>query len=209
MFIVDDHQIMVDGINSLLQLNNNYEVVGTTTKANEALSLIIHSNANLVITDINMGEMSGIELTKKIKAENNNIKVLALSMYGDRATINEMLEAGVDGYILKNTGMEELASALHAIENGKVFFSSDVTLEMLKTIKQNNVLNENANSVHLTPREIEVIKLIADELSNFEIGEKLFISERTVETHRKNIFRKTDKKSAAGLIKYAIEHKII
>lgn len=107
MFIVDDHQIMVDGINSLLQLNNNYEVVGTTTRANDALSLIINSNANLVITDINMGEMSGIELTKKIKAENNNIKVLALSMYSDRATINEMLEAGVDGYILKNTGIQE------------------------------------------------------------------------------------------------------
>jgi DNA-binding NarL/FixJ family response regulator len=107
VFIVDDHQIMVDGINSLLQLNNNYEVVGTTTRANDALSLIINSNANLVITDINMGEMSGIELTKKIKAENNNIKVLALSMYSDRATINEMLEAGVDGYILKNTGIQE------------------------------------------------------------------------------------------------------
>jgi DNA-binding NarL/FixJ family response regulator len=107
VFIVDDHQIMVDCINSLLQLNNNYEVVGTTTKANEALSLIINSNASLVITDINMGEMSGIELTKKIKSENNNIKVLALSMYGDRATINEMLEAGVDGYILKNTGIQE------------------------------------------------------------------------------------------------------
>ncbi|MFY7732698.1 MAG: response regulator [Bacteroidia bacterium] len=209
IFIVDDHQIMVDGIKSLLEINNNYEIVGTTTKSKEALNGIINSNANLVITDINMDELSGVELTKKIKAHNFEIKVLALSMYGDKATINEMIEAGVDGYILKNTGLDELTNALKMIEMGNVFFSNQVTLEMLKSIKEVNSPIEGNEFGHLTPREIQIIKLIAEEMSNAEIGDKLFISERTVETHRKNIFRKTNIKSIAGLIKYAITHKII
>jgi two-component system nitrate/nitrite response regulator NarL len=171
--------------------------------------MIINGKANIVITDINMAEMSGIELTKKIKEHNFEIKVLALSMFGDKATINEMIDAGVDGYILKNTGMDELNMALQALENGKVFFSNEVTIEMLKSIKEVNLPVENIDKVHLTARELEIIKLIADELSNGEIGEKLFISERTVETHRKNIFRKTNKKSVAGLIKYALLHHLI
>lgn len=209
IYIVDDHQIMVDGIKSLLSVSQNYEIVGSTTNPEVALAAIINSNANIVITDINMGKMSGIDLTKAIKAHNFEIKVLALSMFGDKATIHEMIEAGVDGYILKNTGMEELNTALQAIENGKVFFSNEVTLEMLKSFKEVNSPNDANDQANLTPRELEIIKLIAEELSNAEIGEKLFISERTVETHRKNIFRKTNKKSVAGLIKYAILHKII
>lgn len=209
IFIVDDHQIMVDGIKSLLEINNNFEIVGTTTKSKEALNGIINSNANLVITDINMDELSGIELTKKIKAHNFEIKVLALSMYGDKATINEMIEAGVDGYILKNTGLDELTNAIKTIEMGNVFFSNQVTLEMLKSIKEVNSPIETNEFGHLTLREIQIIKLIAEEMSNAEIGDKLFISERTVETHRKNIFRKTNIKSVAGLIKYAITQKII
>lgn len=209
IFIVDDHQIMVDGIKSLLEINNNFEIVGTTTKSKEALNGIINSNANLVITDINMDELSGIELTKKIKAHNFEIKVLALSMYGDKATINEMIEAGVDGYILKNTGLDELTNAIKTIEMGNVFFSNQVTLEMLKSIKEVNSPIEANEFGHLTPREIQIIILIAEEMSNAEIGDKLFISERTVETHRKNIFRKTNIKSVAGLIKYAITQKII
>lgn len=209
VFIVDDHQIMVDGIKSILEISNNYEIVGTTTKPTEALAMIINGEANIVITDISMAELSGIELTKKIKAHNFEIKVLALSMFGDKATINEMIDAGVDGYILKNTGMDELNTALQAIENGKVFFSNEVTIEMLKSIKEVNLPVENIEKVHLTARELEIVKLIADEFSNYEIGEKLFISERTVETHRKNIFRKTNKKSVAGLIKYALLHHIL
>jgi DNA-binding NarL/FixJ family response regulator len=208
VFIVDDHQIMVDGIKSLLELGNNYHVVGTTTHSCNALNLIIDSKAEIVITDIEMKELSGIELTKEIKAYNPHIKVLALSMYGDSNTVNEMIEAGVDGYILKNTGLEELQAALESIKEGNVFFSTEITKEMLKSIKD---LKGSAGSkqVHLTPREIEIIQLIAQEMNNAEIGEKLFISERTVETHRKNIFRKTDKKSVAGLIIYAMENKLL
>lgn len=208
VFIVDDHQIMVDGIKSLLELSNDYEVVGTTTQSATALKLITDSKTDIVITDIEMKELSGIELTKQIKAYNIGIKVLALSMYGDRNTINEMIGAGVDGYILKNTGLEELLAALESIKEGNVFFSKEITKEMLNAIKDMKNPLEN-KQVHLTPREIEIIQLIAQELSNAEIGNRLFISERTVETHRKNIFRKTDKKSVAGLIIYAMENQLV
>jgi DNA-binding NarL/FixJ family response regulator len=154
-----------------------------------------------------MAQLSGIALCKEVKNQFPNIKVLALSMFGDKETITEMIEAGVNGYILKNTGTSELLFAIQKIINGQLFFSNDVTVEMLKTITQPK--QHQIETISLTPRELEIVRLIADELNNAQIGEKLFISERTVETHRKNIFRKTNTKSVAGLIKYAIEHKVI
>lgn len=198
---------MIDGIKALLKSDNRFEVIGQTTSAIEALILIQKMSPDILITDINMAEMSGIELTKKIKVVLPDLKVLALSMFGDRQTISEMLEAGVNGYILKNTGTQELVDALMKISMGQLFFSSDVSAEMMKAITEPKI--SETTIVNLTPREIEIVKLISEEFNNAQIGDKLFISERTVETHRKNIFRKTNTKSVAGLIKFAIEHKVI
>ncbi len=130
-------------------------------------------------------------------------------MFSDKTTINEMIDAGVEGYILKNTGTDELQLALQKIADGYLFFSNEVTQELINTIKNKTNISSTEEEAKLTPREIEITKLIADEYTNEKIGEKLFISERTVETHRKNIFRKTNTKSVAGLIKYAINNKII
>jgi two-component system nitrate/nitrite response regulator NarL len=207
IIVVDDHQIMIDGIMALLANNNEYQVVASTTNPLEALNLISLHQPEVLITDINMAQLSGIALCKEVKNQFPNIKVLALSMFGDKETITEMIEAGVNGYILKNTGTSELLFAIQKIINGQLFFSNDVTVEMLKTITQPK--QHQIETISLTPRELEIVRLIADELNNAQIGEKLFISERTVETHRKNIFRKTNTKSVAGLIKYAIEHKVI
>ncbi|MGZ3943281.1 MAG: response regulator transcription factor, partial [Bacteroidia bacterium] len=118
------------------------------------------------------------------------------------------LEAGIDGYLLKNTGTDELVTALTKLAGGHNFFSDEVTAEIMKYMSQPKV-NENKEVITLTAREVEIVRLIAEELSNAQIGEKLFISERTVETHRKNIFRKTNTKSVAGLIKYAISNKLV
>lgn len=207
IILVDDHQIMLDGMKALLLNNPQFEVVAQTTNPKEAIQLIHDYNAQLLITDINMKELSGIELCKLAKTQFPSLKVLALSMFGDKETISQMLEAGVDGYLLKNTGTEELITALTKLMSGQVFFSNDVTLEMLKTITQPKLVQ--TETINLTPREVEIVTLISAELNNAQIGEKLFISERTVETHRKNIFRKTNTKSVAGLIKYAMEKKII
>jgi DNA-binding NarL/FixJ family response regulator len=199
---------MIDGIIALLKNDNKFEVIGQNISPLKAIEQIREQQPDVLITDVNMKELSGIELSKKIKELFPQIKILALSMHGDRETISEMLEVGINGYVLKNTGKEELTSALIKLSNNEYFFSNEVTSEMLKEV----IVDTKQNSkdfVSLTPREKEIVKLISLEMSNAQISTELFISERTVETHRKNIFRKTQTKSVAGLIKLAIEQKII
>ncbi len=208
VYIVDDHQIMIDGIKALLKNSETFEIVGQQTNPLLAITDMQEKFADILISDISMKEMSGIELTKKMRILMPSLKILALSMNGDRETISEMLEAGVDGYVLKNTGTEELVVALTRLSSGLNYFSDDVTSEIMKSISQRKV-SDQKEIINLTNREIEIVKLIAEEYSNAQIGDKLFISERTVETHRKNIFRKTNIKSVAGLVKYAITQKII
>ena len=128
-------------------------------------------------------------------------------MFGERSTISEMLEAGISGYILKNTGKEELINALLKIYEGGLFFSDEITSEMMKSIAQKSEIK--GDTIHLTQRELEIVKLIAAEKSNFQIGEILFISERTVETHRKNMFKKTNTKGVVGLLNFCTERKWI
>lgn len=201
--LVDDHQMLIDGIKSLLNGVENFEVIAEFTSAKKLLENIKKLNPYIVITDINMPEMNGIELTQELKKEYPTIKILALSMHGDKAMISKMIDAGVSGYILKNTGKAELLEALEQISNGNSFYSHEVANELIHA-KQNNT-----EIINLTPREIEIIQLIAKENSNAQIADKLCISERTVETHRKNIFRKTNTKSVLGLVKYAIEIGIV
>jgi len=208
VYIVDDHQIMIDGIKALLANSADFEVVGQHTNPVLAVEDIMRKDTNILITDISMKEMTGIELAKKMKEVSPDLKILALSMYSDRETISEMLVAGINGYVLKNTGMEELISALTRISGGQQFFSEEVTAEMMKTFSQPK-LNDQKEVINLTSRELEIVKLIAEEYNNAQIGEKLFISERTVETHRKNIFRKTNTKSVAGLVKFAMTKNLL
>ncbi|MGZ3862651.1 MAG: response regulator [Bacteroidia bacterium] len=208
VYIVDDHQIMIDGITALLKNSPDFEIVGQQTNPLLAIEDIKTKKADILISDISMKEMTGIDLAKRMHMEMPGLKILALSMYGDRETISEMLEAGIHGYLLKNTGTDELVAALTKLANGNNFFSDEVTAEIMKYMSQPKVA-EQKETVTLTAREIEIVKLIAEEFSNAQIGDKLFISERTVETHRKNIFRKTNTKSVAGLIKYAITNKLV
>ncbi len=208
LLIVDDHQMMIDGIKSLLIYESDFNLIAETTQPETVIGLLEIDLVDIVIADVNMPGISGIELTRLIKEKFPQVQVLALSMHGDRDTISDMLEAGISGYVLKNTGKDELLQALRKIASGGLFFSDEVTLEMMRAARIPKPVAVNA-PVRLTPREIEIVKLIASEFNNAEIGENLFISERTVETHRKNIFRKTETKSVAGLIKLAIEQGII
>lgn len=208
VYIVDDHQIMIDGIKALLLSSGEFEIVGQQTNPLLAIDDIMSKKPDILITDISMKEMSGIELARKMRSLTPELKILALSMYSDRETISEMLVAGINGYVLKNTGMEELVAALTKIAAGQQFFSEDVTAEMMKAFSQPRIADQK-ETVNLTSRELEIVKLIAEEYNNAQIGDKLFISERTVETHRKNIFRKTNTKSVAGLVKFAIGNKLL
>lgn len=203
LFIVDDHQMVVDGLISLLNNEERYDIVGFSNQPKEVMPMLESLNVDILLTDINMPEMTGVELTRSVKKIFPHIKVLALSMFGERQVIKEMIDAGVSGYILKNTGKKELIDALDKLSVGQTFFGEEVTEELMKSFKNNDEIP------HLTNREVEIIRLIENENSNKKIADILFISERTVETHRKNIFRKTGTQSIVGLLKYAYEHKII
>jgi DNA-binding NarL/FixJ family response regulator len=208
VFILDDHQMLIDGLKALLTNVNEFEICGTANSGKAALEMINKNLPDIILSDINMPEMDGIVFTREVKKLYPDVKVLALSMFGEKSTISEILDAGASGYILKNTGQEELINALKKISAGGMFFSDEISAEMMKSLSERGQKKEE-EKVHLTEREKEIIQLIAKEYSNARIGETLFISERTVETHRKNIFRKANTKTVVGLIKFAIEHKLI
>jgi DNA-binding NarL/FixJ family response regulator len=153
-----------------------------------------------------MPQLPGNVLAKEVRKQFPRIKILALSMSGEGSIVNEMInDADIAGYILKNVGKKELMQAIDKIAEGGIYFSEDV-LQELQRVEKRKRENDEA---HLTDRELEIIRLIEKEHSNKQIAECLFISERTVETHRKNIFRKTNTNSVIGLVKYAYEHKLI
>lgn len=204
--LVDDHQIVLDGLKSLLDGNTTFQVCVETTSPADLMILLEGRNIDILITDMMMPGMSGLELSCQVKKKYPDIKILALSMNGEGNLVNSMLdEADISGYILKNTGKAELLAALEKIASGGIYFSTEVLEEMERFADKKKVQEE----IMLTQRELEIIKLIENENSNRQIAEKLFISERTVETHRKNIFRKTKTNSLIGLMKFAYEQGFI
>lgn len=209
LLIVDDHQMLLDGISALLQDVSQFEIIAKANNGKQALEILSVNKVDVVVTDINMPEMNGIELAQQIQTNFPSVKILALSMFSEKQTIRDMIDAGVSGYILKNTGKEELVGALTKISSGGLFFGDDVTNEMMRMMTDSEKNEKKREEVTLTSREKEILKLIAKEYSNIQIATELFISERTVETHRKNIFRKTNTKGVVGLMKYAYEHQLV
>lgn len=203
--IVDDHQLIIDGVLALLNEAKHIRVVFASTSPAETIRQLSTIKVDVLITDILMPEMNGNELAKIIKAKFPHIKILVLSMSGQGEMINNMInDADVCGYALKNIGKEELIAGIEKIAAGGIFFGEEVLKELDKYCAQ-----KKAPEVNITSREKDIIRLIEKEHSNKEIADILSISERTVETHRKNIFRKTNTHNVVGLIKYAYETKII
>lgn len=205
ILIVDDHQILLDGIEAMLHGVGDFKVIGKCSDGNTALNFLSENPVDVLLTDLYMPKMTGMELTQKVKKRFPNVKVLALSVSYDVSIVHDLIDAGISGFIIKTIGRDELIEAIKTISQGNIYFSREVSNEILRSLS-----NRSEEEVyHLTEREIEIVKLIAQELSNAEIANKLCISERTVETHRKNIYRKTNTKTIVGLIKYAVEHKLI
>ena len=204
--LVDDHQIVIDGLTSLLKGHDKFKFAFATTDSGEVLEKIAQTPIDVLLTDVMMPKLPGNQLAKQVKEKFPDVKILALSMSGQGDLVNEMIEdADIAGYVLKNIGKQELIKALEKIAAGGIYFSDEVIDELQRTSQRKKQKEE----AHLTAREIEIIKLIEKENNNKQIAETLFISERTVETHRKNIFRKTNTSSVIGLVKYAYEHKLI
>ena len=203
ILVVDDHAIVLDGIKSLLAEIENVTIAATATNATDALELLRQTKAELVITDINMPGMDGMEFIKTIRSNFPPTKIIVLSLHDEAHFVRNIMKQRVQGYILKNDASSELIEAVNRVLSGKTFFSSKISQVIMEQI------NTPDSEKLLTEREIEIVKLIAGEFSNKQIAEKLFISERTVESHRKNIFRKTETNSIVGLIKFAYANNII
>lgn len=212
LILVDDHTIIRDGIKALLKDKEDIVVVGEASNGKELLELIATTPADVVMMDVNMPEMDGFETTAYLKEHYENVKVLVLSMLDHESYISKILSAGATGYMLKNTGREELLCGIRIIASGGQFICSSVAINLLKKLQNPNYKPANTDEKptrDLSQREIEILKLIADGLTNAEIADKIFTSKRTVETHRQNIIEKTKAKNTAALIKYAISKGII
>lgn len=204
--LVDDHQIVIDGLMSLLKGHDKFEFAFATTDSEEVISQMAKTPVDILLTDVMMPKLPGNQLAKQVKENFPSVKILALSMSGQGDLVNEMIEdADISGYVLKNIGKQELVKALEKIAGGGIYFSDEVIDELQRSSERKKQKEE----AHLTAREIEIVRLIEKEYNNKQIAGELFISERTVETHRKNIFRKTGTNSVIGLVKYAYEHKLI
>lgn len=213
ILIADDHEFILDSLEILLSSIQDCEVVGIYTSGNALLKgLELHDDIDLVMSDYNMPEMNGVELTYQIRQQFPNVKVLLLTVSEDVGTIQEAFQAGVSGYVMKKAGKAELEKALQTITSGQKYYSESVVFELLNRNKSiAEVVGDSVKSelAILSEREIEIIKLISQELSTNEIAEKLFLSPATVETHRHNILKKLRLKNSIGLVKFAMKNGLI
>lgn len=207
--LVDDHQIVRDGIKLMLEPQAGIDVVGEAENGEQALQLIEKVKADVIVMDINMPVMNGIAATKKIKDEHSHIKVLALTMSNDDSHVRQMVQAGASGYIMKSAGREELTKAIKEVMLGKHYFSDQATESILMDMVKNKGKSSVPDDVQITEREKEVLQLIIKEYTNQEIAEKLFISPRTVDAHRRNLLQKTGARNTAGLVSYAFQNNLI
>lgn len=211
VLVIDDHQLIIDGLKSILQDEETVTFAGGANNMNEALDFLSNHEVEVVLADISMPDHSGIEVTRKIKELYPELQVLALTMHEDIAMISGMIEAGASGYLLKRTNMNEVLEAIRMVASKKKYLGREVQAIMMDDLvhREPEKFDGDDKQARLSNREKEILNLVAKEYNNQEIAQKLFISERTVETHRRNIFTKTGTKSIVGLIKYAIRTGLI
>lgn len=210
ILIVDDHQLILNGISDMLRPIKQYKIVGRASNGEEAVEKALSLKPDLIFMDISMPVMNGIEATKIITQKLPSVKILALTQHEEREYVKQVLKSGGSGYLLKNSKKDEFIEAIEAVNSGKHYLSRQISEQMINdfiTTEQDDTSEHE--EIKLTKREKEIVKKIADELSNQEIADELHISLRTVETHRRNIMQKLKVKSVVSLLKYASQHNII
>ncbi|MFL5752278.1 MAG: response regulator [Bacteroidia bacterium] len=208
IIIADDHSIIRDGITALLNGEKNLQVIGHATNGIEVVELLKKNKAEVVIMDINMPLCNGLEATKKISAEFPGVRVIALTMYDQSDSIKSMVDAGAWGYLLKDSTKEELIMAIESVAQGRKYFNNAIFDMLLMNSENTREEQQPGNSI-LTTREKEVLKMIAEEYTSQEIADKLFLSIKTVNAHRRNLIQKLGTKNTAGLVKYALIQGLI
>lgn len=207
VLLADDHKIFADSLSLLLSSLEGVEVIGHVTDGKQVLSFLEKFSVDLVLSDLHMPYMNGVEMILHIRRRFPQVRVLMLTMAEDGLHIREALQAGVAGYVLKSAGRDELEKALFAVAAGERYLSHDVLRELYRQPEAADEVTDVLTS--LTSREIDVLKLIAHEYSSAQIADKLFVSLNTVETHRKNLFKKLNVKNSLGLIKFALKHGLV
>jgi DNA-binding NarL/FixJ family response regulator len=210
VFIVDDHKIFREGLVFMISKIKKFEVVGEASNGKDLLEIIDDLDVDIIIMDISMPGVDGIEATAKVLEKKPAIKVIALTMFSDEEYYYKMIQAGVSGYLLKESGKEELAAALNSVVAGENYFSQKVlhniivNMNNVKTFKKNNPVETK-----LTKRENEILTLICQGLSNQEISEKLCLSLRTIEGHKSNLLSKTGVRNSISLVMYAMKNHLV
>jgi DNA-binding NarL/FixJ family response regulator len=212
VFLVDDHKLIRDGIKAHFEDDDRFEIVGEASNGQSALELLKDTEADIVLMDINMDVMDGIECTAKINELYPDIKILALTMLDENQHIKEMLKAGAVGYLLKNANEQEIKQGIISVSEGQPFYSPKVLNTVMSSLTSTISKKKKSRfepSIPLTEREKEVLVLIIKEFSNQEIADNLYISKRTVDAHKRNLLEKTGAKNVAGLVIFALNNGII
>ncbi len=208
ILIVDDHQLIIDGLTGILKEEKLISGIYSAANGKEAIEQITNNQIDCILMDINMPMINGHQATTIIKKQNPDIKIIIVSMLSDPSVVIKLLKAGADGFILKDTGKEELLKAIEKIMvNNEKYISNELNLNLYHHLGLNK--NNTSSATHLTPRETEIIQYIANGMTNHEIAEKLFLSTSTVDTHRKNILAKLSLKNSAALVKYAADNNLL
>lgn len=204
--LVDDHQIVLDGLKALIDDADGFECVAVANNGKVAIDMLKLFKVDVVLMDINMPVMDGMEATIRIKRTMPDIKILSLTQHNERAMVQKLMDCGSDGYVLKNIDRDELLLAIRKLMTGQKYFSEEVS----QKLAEREVLTAASGApAELTDREREILRLISEGLSSKQIGDMLFISSRTVDTHRTNLMNKLDIHNVAGLIRFAFQNGIV
>lgn len=212
VLLAEDHNIVRNGIKMLLGSDKEIHVAGEATNGREALDFIANNEGiDVILADINMPELDGISLIKEAQNLKPNIRVVILSMHDNDKYVSQAFLEGASGYLLKSVSADEMIFSLKHVKAGGKYLCSELSIKMLEKLSQKNVnaITENVSNIEFSMREIEVLHLIADGLTNSEMSEKLFLSKRTIEGHRQSLIEKTGSKNTAALIRYAVLNGII
>lgn len=212
IIIADDHAILLDGLKAMLQTDDQLQIIGEAEDGEKVVSLAESLNPDVVILDINMPKLNGVEAARQIRAKNKKVKILMLTMYENESFITDAVSAGVNGYIFKMCDMEEFLKAVHSLAEGKDYFHEKVSRVVFSDYvkyMQKNLYDLDTGKITLTKREREILKLIIAGYTSHEISEKLYISYFTVTEHRKNIMKKLEVKNIAELVSVAVKENLI
>ena len=206
--LIDDHQIVIDGLLAVLKLEDDFEVVGFSLNGDGIHERLIANEADVVIMDINMPDIDGIDVLKDFQKKGIPCKIIVLSSHDEIKLIKEVLNLGANGYLSKKCAGENIATAIRKVYNGEQYFCDSIKDKMLTSFSSNGATDDEPVK-SITKRELEILQLVVKEFTTKEISEQLTISINTIDTHRKNIMRKLEVKNTIGLVKYAIKHDLV